>query len=243
MLLSVVVPTYNERENIRLLYTALERVLKPYPWDLIFVDDMSSDGTIEEIQALMKEKENVQLLLRHGPKGLSLSCVDGLGVAGGKYLVVMDADLQHDPAILPRMIREMEKENADLVIASRYIKGAYLIGFSLLRSWLSRISTFVARLEGVVNVKDPLSGYFMIRQEYFSEAKSRLSKKGSKILLDFLMAYPPHKVKEIPYTFRSRLKGQSKLNFKTIWDNICLIGENLPKRFKSKGKSRENGEQ
>lgn len=210
MLLSVIVPTYNERDNLEELAERLRSVLREVRYELVIVDDGSPDGTGELAEELAKRYGNIKVVHRPGKCGLASAVVDGLMVAEGDVVAVMDADLQHPPEVLPRMVEEIVK-GADLVVASRYVKGGGVEGWSRWRRLVSRVATLMARLSipRARRVRDPLSGFFAFKRHVVEGLE--LNPKGFKILLEIIAKGNFQKVVETPYTFQLRRRGESKL--------------------------------
>jgi len=228
--LSVIIPTLNERNNIAPLVEGLRSVLKDIVWDAIFVDDHSTDGTAVTIEDLCREDERIHLLKRSGCRGLSSACIEGMKQSSAPYIAVIDADLQHDENLLTDMLNVLKSENLDIVIGSRYVHNAIIEPWSRTRLIMSQMATVVARGTLRLDIKDPLSGYFMVTREFFGNTLSALCGRGQKILLDLCLSSPsPVRFRELPYRFKKRASGKSKLNLRVIWENICLV---IDKRFK-----------
>ncbi|MEE9583235.1 MAG: glycosyltransferase [Dehalococcoidales bacterium] len=208
--ISLIIPTYNERDNITPLLKRLERALAGYNYEVVFIDDNSADGTAE-VATSLADKYPVRVIVRKDKRGLASAVVDGLSHVSGKIIAVMDADLQHPPEVLPDLLKEIEK-GADIVIASRYVKGGSCLGWSLSRKLNSRGAIFLAHLllPATRRVSDPMSGFFMFSKEAVAEAK--LKPLGYKILLEILIAGKFKRVAEVPYTFGIRGRGESKLS-------------------------------
>ncbi|MBI4295980.1 MAG: glycosyltransferase [Chloroflexi bacterium] len=210
MTISVVIPTYNERENIRPLIEKLGKVLSGYDYEILFVDDDSKDGTPEAIQAL-QHKYPVKLIVRKGERGLATAVVHGFMNTSGNTMVVMDADLQHPPEVIPALLQEIDR-GADIAIPSRYVPGGGCQGWSLTRKIMSRGAIVICHLllPSTKRISDPLSGYFALRRDVITGADLRPT--GYKILLEILAMGKFKKVAEVPYIFRVREKGKSKLS-------------------------------
>ena len=222
--LTIVIPTYNEKENIQPLVRRLEQSLHNILWEAIFVDDDSPDGTSELIKEMRRDDDRIHCLHRTGKKGLSSACIEGIKQSKTPYVAVMDADLQHDENILPQMLKCIKEENLDLVVGSRYVKGGTLGRLSWVRALISRCATKVGQIVTGVPLKDPMSGYFLLTRRFFDKNVDRLNGKGFKILLDiYLSSAEAVKSKECPYQFRIRNAGKSKLGFKVIGDYFSLI--------------------
>jgi dolichol-phosphate mannosyltransferase len=222
--LSVVVPTFNERDNVTVLYRRLEATLAGMAWEVIFVDDNSPDGTWEVVRALAKKDSRVRCIRRIGRRGLSGACIEGILASSGPFAAVIDADLQHDETQLPKMVALLRSGEAELVIGSRYIEGGSADSFNKQRAGASQLATEVARRVLKVEVADPMSGFFMIRRDRFEQLAPQLSTQGFKILLDVIAsAQGKLRTVEIPYTFGSRQHGESKLDSMVALDFLGLV--------------------
>jgi dolichol-phosphate mannosyltransferase len=236
--LAVIVPTRNERDNVHRVYDALCRVLKGIDWEVIFVDDDSNDGTAEVVGRLANSDGRVRRIQRIGRRGLASACVEGILASTAPYVAVMDADLQHDEQLLPRMLETLITEpHVDVVVGSRYVEHGSSATLSRERAFISALATRIARSILQVPLTDPMSGFFMVRREAFEGVVRRLSRIGFKILLDLLASSPrPLQVKEIPYHFRERHFGESKFDALIGWEYLMLladkvIGHIIPVRF------------
>ena len=210
--LSVVVPTFNERDNVTTLYKRLEATFGATPWEVVFVDDNSPDGTWEVVRGLAQRDPRVRCIRRIGRRGLSGACIEGILAASAPYAAVIDADLQHDETQLPKMLALMQNGQAELVVGSRYVEGGSADSFNKQRAGASALATEVAKRTLGVKVADPMSGFFMIRRDRFEQLAPQLSTQGFKILLDIIAsARGELRTVEVPYTFGSRLHGESKL--------------------------------
>jgi dolichol-phosphate mannosyltransferase len=226
--LTIVVPTLNERENIEPLLHRLERVLRGIAWEVIFVDDDSRDGTPDLIRSIGRRDRRVRALQRIGRRGLTTACVEGILASSSPYAAVMDADLQHDEALLPCMLETLRSKPLDVVIASRYVTGGGIGSWDKSRAAISSVATRLSRLIVKAEIADPMSGFFMIRREVFEDTVRHLSGQGFKILLDLFASSPrPLRFEELPYTFRERLHGESKLDAMVVWEYAMLIGDKL----------------
>jgi len=207
---SIIIPTYNERDNIVALVERIDHALSSHDYEVVFVDDNSTDGTAELVRSL-SPKYPVKVIVRQDKKGLASAVVDGIGYASGQFVGVMDADLQHPPEVILDLLREM-KGGADIAIASRYVKGGGCQGWGLVRRIISKGAIVLAHLflPATRLVKDPMSGFFMFQRQVVAQA--HLEPTGFKILLEILMEGNFQKVAEVPYTFRTRSAGESKLS-------------------------------
>ena len=230
--LAVVIPTFNEIDNVEELLRRLERVLQGVAFEVIFVDDDSPDGTAERLQALSRRFPRVRCLRRIGRRGLSSACVEGMLASGAPYLAVMDADLQHDEALLPSMLGVLRGEPIDIVVGSRFVEGGAVGDWQSSRQSISAVATRLSQRVLGLTLADPMSGFFMIRREAFEAAVYRLSSIGFKILVDLLASSPtPMRVRELPYVFRNRLAGESKLDNRVAWDYLMLLADKTIGRF------------
>ena len=235
--LSIVVPTFNERDNVEQLIKRIETVLPNIKWEIIFVDDDSPDKTADFVRTLAQSRPYVRCHQRVSRRGLSRAVIEGILSSSGPLVAVMDADLQHDETILPTMLDSMTKEHADLVIGSRYCNGGSIGAWDSQRATLSRFATILSQTIVTERLTDPMSGFFMIRRDTFHGIVRRLSGEGYKILLDLFASSPdPLRFIEVPYTFRTRKAGQSKLDSAVVWEYFLLIadktfGHIVPPRF------------
>jgi dolichol-phosphate mannosyltransferase len=222
--LSVVVPTFNERDNVAKLYRKLEATLTGIAWEVVFVDDNSPDETWEVVRDLARRDSRVRCIRRIGRRGLSGACIEGILASSAPYAAVMDADLQHDETQLPKMLSLLESGQAELVVGSRYVEGGSADSFDKQRAGFSALATSVARRVLGVAVADPMSGFFMIRRDKFEQLAPQLSTQGFKILLDIVAtAHGGLKTVEVPFTFGARLHGESKLDSMVALDFLGLV--------------------
>jgi dolichol-phosphate mannosyltransferase len=222
--LSVVVPTFNERDNVTVLYRRLDATLAGIAWEVVFVDDNSPDGTWEVVRGLARKDPRVRCIRRIGRRGLSGACIEGILASSAPYAAVIDADLQHDETQLPKMVKLLQGGEAELVVGSRYIDGGSADSFNRQRAGASQLATEVARRVLKVEIADPMSGFFMIRRDRFEQLAPQLSTQGFKILLDIVAtAQGKLRAVEIPYTFGSRQHGESKLDSMVALDFLGLV--------------------
>ena len=235
--LTIVVPTFNEVENIEPLMGLLEAALQGIEWEAIFVDDDSPDGTAAKVRETGQANARVRCIHRIGRRGLSSAVIEGFLASSAQYLAVIDADLQHDEKLLPEMLASLKSEEIDIVIGTRYAPGGEFGTLKEDRVAMSRFATRLAHIVVPIDVSDPMSGFFMLRRAAFEQAVRRLSGKGFKVLLDILAStQTPYRFRELPYTFRERIRGQSKLDTLVVWEYLVLlldklIGKWLPIRF------------
>src|SRR6202163_1585517 len=222
--LSVIVPTFNERDNVPRLYRKLEAALAGIAWEVIFVDDNSPDGTSDVVRGLAQQDSRVRCIRRIGRRGLSGACIEGILASSAPCAAVIDADLQHDETQLPVMLALLQGGEADLVVGSRYVAGGSADSFNRQRAGASQLATEVAKRVLRVKIADPMSGFFMIRRDRFEQLAPQLSTQGFKILLDIVATARGNlRTIEIPYSFGSRLHGESKLDSMVALDFLGLV--------------------
>jgi glycosyltransferase involved in cell wall biosynthesis len=227
--LSIVIPTFNESENIRPLTAALASALAGISYEVLFVDDASPDGTAQVIRSLAAADPRVRILERSGRRGLSSACLEGISNTRAPYIAVMDADLQHDESILPRMLATVESGHYDLVVATRNAPGGSMGPFTKPRVALSKLGLNLSRAITQHPLSDPMSGFFLINRTFFEEVRDATSGIGFKILLDLVTSSRrPLAIAEVPYRFRARLHGESKLNVNEGLEYLHLIATKLP---------------
>ena len=223
--ISIILPTYNEAGNIKPLYSRLVSALEASRikcFELIFVDDESTDGTIDVIEALASSDPRVRLIVRRGERGLATAILEGLKRSRGNIAVVMDTDLQHPPETVPSLV-EAVRNGYDIAVASRYAKGGGVEGWSRLRLVMSRGASILAwiLLPESRRTSDPMSGFFALNTRKLKI--SAKSGKGFKILLDLLYLNPYAKVMDIPFTFKKRSSGKSKLTWRTMAEYVVQL--------------------
>jgi dolichol-phosphate mannosyltransferase len=222
--LTVVVPTFNERTNVPLLVARLQRTLDGIDWEVIFVDDNSPDGTAATVRALGEFDARVRCIRRIGRRGLAGACLEGMLASQARFVAVMDADLQHDETLLSAMLIRLRGGDVDVAVASRYVGVGSAAGLAGRRASYSRWSTSLARRLLCVELSDPMSGFFMLRRSAIEELAPALSGQGFKILLDIVAsARGSLRVAELPYVFRERQHGESKLDARTVLDFFALV--------------------
>jgi len=270
---AVVVPTYNEADNILVLANKLHDALDGhYQWEMIVVDDDSRDGTADIVDVAAQAGNTIRCIRRIGRRGLSTAVIEGCLATYAPLIVVMDADLysvhvrtrklrtsetplipratrqlifgfssgrsiQHDERIVPQMLEHLSDLSCDLVVATRYADGGSTGEWNKTRKTGSSVATWLARLATPADISDPMSGFFGIRRDIFLKAAPQLSGAGFKILLDIAASSPcPLRIVEVPYTFRLRAAGESKLSATVVFDYIGMIVEKrslgwVPARF------------
>ena len=208
--ISLIIPTYNERDNITPLVMRIHQVLSNYDYRILFIDDDSSDGTAELITSL-SPKYPVSVIIRKDKRGLASAVVDGLRHATGEIIGVMDADLQHPPEVIPDLLEKIDG-GADMAIASRYVPGGAIPGWGLARRIISKTAIFLAHvlLPPTRQIKDPMAGFFIFNRQAIANAD--LKPTGYKILLEILIEGEFRNIAEVPYTFGTRSSGESKLS-------------------------------
>jgi dolichol-phosphate mannosyltransferase len=235
--LCVVIPTYKERQNVGPLLASLETALQGLNWEVIFVDDHSPDHTADAVRTLALSNPRVRIIERVGRRGLSSACIEGMMASPAPYLAVMDADMQHDETVLPEMLHLLRSESLDVVVASRRTAGGSMGEFAKERVRLSDLGSRVSKLVCNCKVTDPMSGFFMVDSRFFRASVSRLTGIGFKLLVDILASSTTSpKIAEVPYRFRNRQAGESKLDVNVELEYLFLIvdklvGRYLPTRF------------
>jgi dolichol-phosphate mannosyltransferase len=226
--LAVVLPTYNERDNISLVIARLAAALQGLRWQAIFVDDDSPDGTADTVAAHSVNDDRIRLIHRVGQRGLASACIDGILATDAPYVAVMDADLQHDETVLPRMLARLRNEALDVVVGTRNAQGGSMGQFSPSRVLLSRLGQRIGHIVCRCRLTDPMSGFFMVRRSFFVEAVPSLQRGGFKILVDLLASTrQPAKVGEVGYTFSARRHGESKLDVFVGIEYLSLVCSKL----------------
>jgi dolichol-phosphate mannosyltransferase len=234
--IAVVLPTFNEKGNIPAVIERVSAALMGLDWELIFIDDDSPDGTSDVVRAYAREDRRIRLIQRIGRRGLSTACIEGMMATAADYIAVMDADLQHDETILPRMLQKLRSEDLDIVVATRGGDGD-MGEFAPSRVFLSRMGRLVSRVVSGSDLTDPMSGFFVLHRSFFAEVVHGLHQGGFKILVDILAtSNRPVRVGEVGYSFRNRLYGKSKLDLSVALEYLFLVldkltGGIIPPRF------------
>ncbi len=223
--LSVIVPTFNETDNVVELRNRVAVALEGIDWEMIFVDDDSPDGTAEALRNMAQSDRRVRCIQRVGRRGLSTACVEGMLASSAPVVAVIDADLQHDEGLLPKMLETINREALDVVVGSRYVDNGGVGNWDASRAATSRFATRLSRLVLKADLQDPMSGFFMIRHEAFLAClRAGMSGVGFKILLDLFATSPtPLRFKELPYEFRNRIAGESKLDSNVAWEYFIML--------------------
>jgi dolichol-phosphate mannosyltransferase len=236
--LAIVLPTYNERKNVRSLVARIDAALPGIGWEVIFVDDNSADGTADEARALGVEDRRVRVLQRIGRRGLASAAIEGMCATAAPFVAVMDADHQHDPALLPGMLAAVSSGDYDIAYASRFAEGASTEEWGRPdRVKASGLANALARRVTGVTLSDPMSGFFLLPTATLRADAARLSGVGFKILLDILAtADKVMRVKEFPLNFAARAEGESKLDRTIVFEFLVglydkWLGRIIPTRF------------
>jgi dolichol-phosphate mannosyltransferase len=226
--LTIVVPALDERGNLVPLLGAFEAALRGIDYEVIFVDDDSSDGTAAHARELAQTNPRVRVLQRIGRRGLASAAIEGMLASSSPYLAVMDCDLQHDETILPEMLRKLREECLDMVIGTRRSEAGGMGAMAPHRKALSRAGRSLSALICRTRLADPMSGYFVLTREYLDEVARSLSGVGFKVLLDLVVsAQRPVRIGEIPYKFRPRLHEKSKLDMVVTLEYLELLADKL----------------
>jgi dolichol-phosphate mannosyltransferase len=230
--LSIIVPTFNESQNVALIADAVDRALPGVRWEMIYVDDNSPDGTAETVREMALKDPRIRVIRRHNRRGLATACVEGILSSAAPYAAVIDADLQHDEKVLRTMLERIRQDNVDLMVGSRYVEGGGVGDWDSRRVMVSKIATRMARRLTRTVLSDPMSGFFMVRRDAFLRSLPNLSSIGFKILLDIAASAPkPLRIEEVGYNFRPRERGTSKLDSLVAWEYLLLVIDKLVGRF------------
>lgn len=231
---SIIIPSLNERENIPIVVERLEALLTGRKWEVVFVDDDSRDGSLEVLMSLARTKPHLRFIRRIGRRGLSSACLEGMASSVADIFAVMDCDLQHDEAILSKMVAAFEEDpSLELAVGTRYAgEGGGVGEWSKVRIFISRLATSLGSLARKTELSDPMSGFFAIRREVFEETVRQMTGKGFKILLDMVLSVGrPLKTQEFSYEFRTRQHGESKLDIVVGFEYLYLLADKIFGRF------------
>jgi len=226
--LGLVIPTLNEAGNIPTLLDRLRHAMMQVPidYEFIVVDDDSNDGTADVVREYAKQDPRVSVFVRRGHRGLAGAVIHGWGQTNADLLGVIDADLQHPPEVLPKLLEPMLEGN-DIAIASRYAagNGDGVSEWSKLRLMISRCGTLATTplQRRDLRVKDPLSGFFVVRRDCIEGLQ--LQPEGFKILLEILVKGRIHRAVEVPFHFATRHSGKSKADLKVALHYFSLLGK------------------
>ena len=239
---SIVIPTYREADNLRVLIPRLADVLREHPWtyEIIVVDDASPDTT-EEVCAQLAKDHPVRLIVRRNERGLSSAVIRGMQDASGRVLVCLDADLSHPPEAVPALVAPLLSDDPgviaggpDFVVGSRYVSGGSTEdGWGLFRWLNSQVATLLAR--PLVKLRDPMAGFFALRSSDFAAHAAELNPVGYKIALELIVKCGCSRVLEIPIQFRNRLHGESKLCLREQWNYLRHLSRLYAHRFREAG--------
>lgn len=229
--LSIVIPTFNERQNIEPLLVALTDALVGIDWEVVFVDDDSPDGTITLVREIAARDPRVRGIQRIGRRGLASACIEGMLASNAHYLAVMDADLQHDERLLPTMLEKLRAGDIELAVGSRYMVGGSTgQGLAGARNAISRLATRMSRSVVGRELSDPMSGFFMLRRSLLERTVRNLYGEGFKILLDFVTsAGRSLQFVELPYEMKVRNAGTSKLDATVALEFVLML---IDKKFR-----------
>ena len=234
--ISVIVPTYNESENLPILLERLGAALSDLNHEVVIVDDNSPDGTWRIAESLAATYPQIKVIRRVDAKGLSSAVTTGMLQSRGQVLAVMDADLQHDESILPEMYHQVANKGHDVAVGSRETEGGSYGEWSTSRKLVSFGAKLLAKWALGPQVKDPMSGFFAISREYFQKTVEKVNPSGFKILLEFLSRGTNPSTVEVGYTFRKRIYGETKLNAGIAIEYVLALidlrfGWLIPNRF------------
>lgn len=236
--LSIIVPTFDELSNVIELRNRVANALTGIDWEMIYVDDDSPDGTAQAVRRMAQADRRVRCVQRIGRRGLSSACIEGMLASSAPVVAVMDADLQHDERLLPQMYALIQGGELDVVVGSRYVASGGIGNWDASRAAFSRFATRLSKVVLKADLKDPMSGFFMIRHDVALNCiKAGISGIGFKILLDLFASSPkPLRYRELPYQFRNRMSGESKLDSNVAWEYFLMLldrftGGIVPVRF------------
>jgi dolichol-phosphate mannosyltransferase len=229
--LAVIVPTYNEADNVAGIVASLDAALEGISSEIIFVDDWSADGTADRIAMLAVDRPDIRVVRRYGRKGLSSAVIEGMMATMAPVVAVIDGDGQHDERLLPELYGRVADGGADVAIGSRYCENGSTGGWNSRRLRASQMATKLSRLVLQSPVHDPMSGFFAVRRDKVEALLPHLSSRGFKILFDLLTSSPePLRAVELPFQFRTRVAGESKLGTGVIVDYLVTIADRLIRR-------------
>lgn len=221
---AIIIPTLNEAGNVRPLVERLGALLCAYDWEIIFVDDNSGDGTLDILREMATNNPRIRFLRRVGRRGLSSACVEGMLATTATYLVVMDADLQHDESKITELFSLLDSGQATVAVASRYVAGGGTEAWNHRRLGMSKLATFLSKKLLTADCSDPMSGFFAIHRNLIDTSPERIHTHGFKILFDLLSRRDlPLIVREVPYIFKGRASGTTKLNSLVMLDFAWLL--------------------
>jgi len=221
--LAIIIPTLNERENIGEIIERIQATLGTRKFEIVVVDDNSTDGTADLVDEYAKINDNVQVLRREGKLGLASAVLDGFNLSSAPVFGVIDADLQEPPESLPQLLSEIEAGN-DIVIGSRYVEGSSIEGWGAIRKIISKVAIWMAwlLLPATRGIQDPSNGYFLVRRDVIN---TELDPKGFKILMEILVKCEYTKVKEVPIDYVGRVRGDSKLTSQQVTTHLKYLNK------------------
>ncbi len=230
---AIVIPTFNEAANVPKLVAKLDAALAGLAWEAIFVDDDSPDGTAEAARLIGRADRRVRVIQRIGRRGLSSACIEGMCATAAPLVAVIDGDLQHDETLLPQMAAALQADaTVDVAIGSRFVAGGGTGAWDRDRVAKSAFATRLSRQVLKADLTDPMSGFFMIRSAVVRQIVPDLNAIGFKILLDIMTASrEPLKFVELPYTFRTRELGESKLDHVVAMEYLIALYDRMFGRF------------
>jgi len=220
--LSLIIPTYNEVQNIPVLIEELRTVLQGRDVEIWVMDDNSTDGTMDAVAESQKHWDRVHGVVRTHDRGLSRSVIDGFSRSHGEYLGVMDADGSHDPHALPSLLDAVQK-GADFAVGCRWLPGGGVPGWPWYRRFVSSAAAGFAKVLLNTPLNDPMSGYFVCRREVFERAQPRLIGEGFKILLELWAVGKPARIVELPFVFRDRRRGETKVSSRVLLEYFKMV--------------------
>jgi dolichol-phosphate mannosyltransferase len=232
---SIVIPTYKENENLIKLIPLIYKILNTnkFNFELIIIDDDSRDGTTETYHIFKKKFKNIHLVVRKNKvRDLSLSCICGFELSKFENILVMDADLQHNPKYLKLLIKRFSKEKIDFLVACRDFANKSKVKVNFTRFFLSKIIIILFNFLLGFKTNDPMSGFFIFKKKIFVENKDKLFSRGYKILADLIYSSKNKlKIKDQFIIFNQRDMNSSKLNFKILLLILILLFRGLLRRF------------
>ena len=214
--ISIIIPILNERKNIKKLFNEINKKLFGIKYEIIFVDDKSTDGSIDVLKELNRQDKRLNFIIHKGKPDLTQSCFKGIEKSKNNLIVIMDGDLQHNPIYIKELLTKILNENCDIVIGSRNFSKLNANSISIIRIFFSKTLILLFKIISGKNFIDPMSGFFIFKREIYFKNKKKLFGRGYKILADFLYNIPKLKINEITIKFRGRLEGESKMNFKIL---------------------------
>lgn len=236
--LAIVIPTFNEKANVPVLVARLDQALTGINWEAIFVDDDSPDGTAEAAREIARIDRRVRVIQRIGRRGLATACIEGMCATAAPAVAVIDGDLQHDETLLPDMLAALRSDpSLDIVVGSRFVEGGGTGDWDRDRLSKSALATRLSQRVLDVGLSDPMSGFFMVRTDVVRARAPHLAGIGFKILLDIMTAGGrPLRFRELPYVFRVRTEGESKLDHVVALEYLIALydrrfGRLVPVRF------------